>query len=86
MIGVNRTHAAREQRGEKMNIQVGLNRISAVFWGFWALFFAIWGLALIFINESSEWQLGLAALAALVPVYVAHRVTCWIVAGFFAPR
>jgi len=69
-----------------MNIQKGLERVSAVWWGLWGLFAAfVVGAALI--NGSSDGgELFLSGVGGMIAAYAAHRVTCWVVAGFFAPR
>lgn len=69
-----------------VNIQLGLQRISAVWWGFWGLLAFVAMVGSPFTQASDKWQISGAALAALVAIYLAHRVTCWIVAGFFSPR
>lgn len=69
-----------------MNMRLGLTRISAVFWGGVAALCALWGVVLIFTNNSSDWQTGVGALLALIPVYFGHRITCWVVAGFFEAK
>jgi membrane-associated phospholipid phosphatase len=69
-----------------MNWQNGLQRISAVWWGFWGL---LAGLAMFgspFTQASDKWDIAGMGAAGLVAAYIAHRITCWIVAGFFAPR
>ena len=69
-----------------MNANLGLTRISAVFWGFFALWAAGGGLYMLFTYQSRDWQAGLIFIACLIPLYIAHKLTCWIIAGFFAPR
>ncbi len=65
-----------------MNIQRGLERVSAAWWGFWGLLFLSLS-ALSLLEGRLEEGLGLAAFGAAV--YLLHRLTCWVVAGFFAP-
>lgn len=67
-----------------MNIQSGLERVSAVWWGFWGLLAALAIVGGLF--GARDMGLVGIGLGGLVAVYVAHRLTCWIVAGFFAPR
>lgn len=68
-----------------MNFQLGLERVSAVWW-------ALWGLAsaALIVEAFTERQFNfpLMALGAglMVCAYAAHRLTCWVVAGFFARR
>lgn len=69
-----------------MNWNQGLRRVSAVFWGFWALLSGVFGASLLVLNGSREWDAGLIFIACLLPLYIAYRVTCWIVDGFFQPR
>ena len=66
-----------------MNIQRGLERVSAAWWGFWGLLCLVLS-ALSLSKGQLEEGLGLAAFGAAV--YALHRVTCWIIAGFFTPR
>lgn len=63
-----------------MNIRLGLQRISAVWWGFWALLATIIGVWSLLEKEPS----GFGFLAALVPIYLLHRLTCWVIGGFFS--
>jgi hypothetical protein len=71
-----------------MNIQRGLERVSAVWWGFWALPCLIVLGSALFGEEPSAGRffVGLASVLAGVAIYLAHRLTCWVIAGFFAPR
>lgn len=65
-----------------MDWNTGLKRISAVFWGFWALFFGsmIVGQLLGQITSADS----AAYLFLTFPVlYALHRVNCWIIDGFF---
>lgn len=65
-----------------MNIQRGLERVSAVWWGLWALITLAGAAALLLEGEI---QKGLFLAAVGVAIYLAHRLTCWVIAGFFAP-
>lgn len=67
-----------------MNVRQGLERISAVWWGLWGLLFA--GLAVAGLIEDGELKLLFAGMGGIALVYAAHRVTCWVIAGFFAPQ
>lgn len=69
-----------------MSIQRGLERVSAVWWSLVALLPAAAIAVSIFGDPSDRKMAFLAGLAGAVGVYAAHRITCWIVAGFFAPR
>lgn len=66
-----------------MNIRLGLERISAVWWGMWALFAAITALVILIGDRDPT---GLAFFLLLIPVYLLHRLTCWVIAGFFTAR
>jgi len=68
-----------------MNIRVGLERMSAVWWGFWGLLLGIWAVLLLVTNRE-EGALALGAIAALLPVYLLHKLTCWVIAGFFSAK
>lgn len=68
-----------------MNIKLGLERISVVWWGLWAAIAFFSGASLVFSSDNDR-QIGLLFLAALIPIYIAHRLTRWIISGFFAPR
>jgi hypothetical protein len=71
-----------------MNIQRGLERVSAVWWGFWALVcLIVLGSALVGEEPSAgRFFVGGVSVAAGVAIYLAHRLTCWVIAGFVAPR
>ena len=65
-----------------MNWRVGLTRLSAVFWGFWALV-AIVSTAFASWSDSDRLQMmGIGVLLAL-GCGVGHVVTRWILSGFF---
>ncbi len=71
----------------RMNIKRGLERVSAVWWGFWALVCLV---VLVFelFGEgplAERFFVGLASVSAGGAIYLAHRLTCWVIAGFFAP-
>lgn len=64
-----------------MNWQLGLRRVSAVFWAVLAIYPAV----VIAIDISNghpplRW-LGLLALVFLA-FYTLHRLTCWVIGGF----
>lgn len=63
-----------------MNFRNGLKRISAVFWGFWGLLDL---LIAIYAAKTEPFQ-GLIGLAILIPIYLLHKLTCWVIAGFFS--
>jgi len=67
-----------------MNWQLGLRRISAVFWGVPALLFGGIFVYTAFDGRGSDMagMLG-TALLIVAGMYVAHRITCWIISGFF---
>lgn len=65
-----------------MNIQLGLQRVSAVWWGLWGLLGLVIFGAGIFGQPQSLAHVG-GGFCAMVVAYIAHRVTCWIVTGFF---
>ena len=73
-----------------MNVQQGLGRLSAAWWGFWcvALAIAAVGLAIAGAFNKDIDVFGMAAGSAFMSAlsFGAHKLTCWIVAGFFSPR
>jgi hypothetical protein len=71
-----------------MNIQRGLERVSAVWWGLWALVcLIVLGSALVGEAPSAgRFFVSVVSVSAGVVIYLAHRLTCWVIAGFFAPR
>lgn len=69
-----------------MNIQRGLERVSAAWWGFLGLFAIGAFIGGLIDDGSDKWPLLGVGAAGLIICYVAHRTTCWVVAGFFAPR
>lgn len=70
-----------------MNLQNGFERVSAVWWGFWGLLaLAVLAAAILIPWASDRGVLAGLGLAGIVAAYVAHRITCWVIAGFFAPR
>lgn len=69
-----------------MNWQNGLERMSAVWWGFWALVCGASGIGILIAGDG-ERALGAGLLFIGVPaLYAMHRLTCWVLAGFFSPR
>ena len=62
-----------------MNFSKGLKRISAVFFGLIGVLAAI-GLVMNLDNMN-----GLGFAAAMAVAFVAYRLTCWIIEGFFGP-
>lgn len=65
----------------------GLRRVSAVFWGFWGLIATLlivggWLGILISHNNSDDLWLYVMAAAS----FVLHRLTCWVIDGFFAQK
>lgn len=70
-----------------MNVQRGLERVSAVWWGFWGLLCVV-GIGVAIFTEPGGGKAAVffGSLAGGVAVYVAHRITCWVVAGFCSPR
>lgn len=65
-----------------MNIQRGLERISAAWWGFFGLLAA---LAFVGGVIAQDWWLAGIGFGCIVASGVAHRVTCWVLSGFFSP-
>jgi hypothetical protein len=65
-----------------MNWHAGLRRISAVFWGFWAVL-----LGVFFVNamlgSNDKGPAFLYLLCSLGASYLFYRLTNWILAGFF---
>ena len=68
-----------------MNFKLGLERKGATIWGFLAISLGIYGIATLFLEASREWQISLFSIAGIIPLYIAHKITCWIIAGFFSP-
>ena len=66
-----------------MNWNQGLQRVSAVFWGFIAIACIMGGVASLFKN--SGWGDALLLLTFPIPLYFAHKATCWIINGFSTP-
>jgi hypothetical protein len=72
-----------------MNWQRGLERMSAVWWGFWAAAALVGVGAFAFqpaIDLAQRVGIVGVALGGALFTYAAHRITCWVIAGFFAPR
>lgn len=70
-----------------MNIRLGLERISAVWWGFWGLLAGTMLLAFLFKTDVTDrWEMAGMGAAGLVGAYLAHRLTCWVIGGFFTVR
>lgn len=67
-----------------MNIQEGLFRISYVFWSFIGL--VAFGLGCILMYENPSPLSAAFLLGAIFVPIIANKVTCWVFAGFFAPR
>lgn len=69
-----------------MNFQRGLERISAVWWSIWGLVgVLLLGATVLGYSEDLAFTGGIG-LFFVVGSFLAHKVTCWVVAGFFAPR
>jgi hypothetical protein len=70
-----------------MNVQRGLERISAVWWGLFGACGIVLFVAAVFNPDRAD-RISVTASGAILAAcaYAAHRITCWIVAGFFAPR
>ncbi len=68
-----------------MNIQLGLERISAVWWGFWGLM-AVGVLASAVFSPGDRLLFLGMGTGGIVVAYVAHRLTCWFVSGFFVAK
>lgn len=67
-----------------MNIGLGLERISAVWWGFLGLLAGISLLAPFW--KGFDGELFGMGVAGLIGSYLGHRLTCWVISGFFAVR
>lgn len=71
-----------------MNLQLGLRRISAVFWGWWAFVAAAYGFIGVAdggpIND--RLLIGFGIFVCLGLLFLAHKITCWVIAGFFSLR
>ena len=67
-----------------MNWKIGLARISLVFWGGWSI--VLIGIAVFTMFEDKNILNALPMLLTVVVFYVLHRVTCWIIEGFFSKR
>ena len=69
-----------------LNVQLGLQRLSLAWWGLWtSTGFVLLGAAAFGNGADRGWSAGLG-LALIAGSVVAHKITCWIVAGFFPPR
>lgn len=66
-----------------MNIKEGLERISAVWWGFCG--FAIAGIGVV-IAFDGQVLVGLCFMIGALFAAGFHRLTCWIIAGFFTKK
>jgi hypothetical protein len=69
-----------------MNWKAGLERISLVWWGFWMICAA--GLAVFGLFEGAPTErvhIFLIGALGIALAYAAHRLTCWVLAGFFSP-
>lgn len=66
----------------------GLRRVSAVFWGFWVVFLLIMAVASLITGNRTVEGVGTAlpAFIAAALAYGAHRLTCWVIDGFFAGK
>lgn len=69
-----------------MNAQLGLERLSAVWWGFWGLLGAVATIGAPFTEASDKWQISGLGAGVLVTTLIAHKITCWVLAGFFSSR
>ena len=69
-----------------MNWHLGLQRISAVFWGFWAVL--IGGISAFSIFEQGALETRTLAYVAscLIAIYLFYRITNWIIGGFFSKK
>ena len=66
-----------------MNWHQGLRRISLAWWGFCTVLNLIPGIALL----TSDFLQGLLWIAAFSAVFaILHKVTCWVIDGFFKER
>lgn len=69
-----------------MNWQQGLRRLSLIGWGFWGVLFCAMFIAGLTPNTSDRDLMLFGGLAGVVGCFFAHKLTCWVLAGFFAPR
>jgi hypothetical protein len=66
-------------------MKTGLQRLSAVWWGLWGLVGAIVIVAALVGGGAHPWGGAGIGAAIVACAYALHRVTCWVIAGFFAP-
>jgi hypothetical protein len=71
---------------QRMNIRLGLERISAVWWGFWGLLGAIAVGAAVVSASNNTAGIFWTGLGGMVAAYLLHRLTCWVIGGFFPAR
>lgn len=69
-----------------MNIRLGLERISAVWWGFWGLLAAAMVVVPLFVDTGDKLAVIGSGVLGLVFTYLAHRLTCWVIAGFYTTK
>lgn len=69
-----------------MNARKGLERISAVWWGLWGFLAAATLVGTMFSNSADRMLLAGIGTVGIIATYGAHRLTCWILDGFFSPR
>lgn len=69
-----------------MNMQRGLERISAVWWGTWIALGSVLAVASFLGYGSSQYESTLLmwlGVGGAVGALVAHKLTCWVIRGFF---
>ena len=68
-----------------MNWNLGLRHISAVVWG---IIGAVYGGAFLLIgfNDAHAGRTILLAALVLGALFLAHKLTCWVINGFFAKK
>ena len=69
-----------------MNWHLGIQRINTAFWGFWGLCAVAtfcFGVFITFTDRSGI-DVCLGAAACVFATFVAHRVSRWVINGFFS--
>lgn len=66
-----------------MNFQIGLERVSAVWWGLWGLVGLVMLVANLYGTTPDSTALAWVGAGIMFAAYILHRITRWVVAGFF---
>lgn len=73
-----------------MNWQRGLERVSVIWWGFWVLVaigVAIGGMVMSATGYQQQGRgMILGGIAGAAVAVALHKLTCWVIAGFCAPK